>query len=169
MLGYSTSSGMQKGVYDPAAIAQQVVGTTATQTLTHKTFDATSPTAFLPQTSTTANGSSTTGWAATPTVNVQYIQIGIVVILTFSITGTSNATTATLTLPIAAANFTNIYYESTLALTSDTGVNYSTPGKTFVAPGTSNTTCNFYKDETGLGWTASGTKAVRGTLIYLTA
>lgn len=80
---------MTKSVYDPAAIAQQVVGTTASQTLTNKTL--TSPTLTAPALGTPASGVATnlTGTAAGLTAGTVTTNAN----LTGDTTSVGNATT----------------------------------------------------------------------------
>lgn len=107
-----------------------------------------------------------TGWSSTTIKTSKWCQIGEIVIIIVNISGTSNSTAASMTLPVASKTGTNVYYEGMLASTVDNGANPTIPGKMFVDPSSNASLASFYKDVTGAVWTASGTKAVRGTLIY---
>jgi len=107
-----------------------------------------------------------TGWASTTTLLGRYIQIGKTVIVDFNVSGTSNATSCTLTLPVAAKNTAGIYYESMIVAIQDNGANPVNPGKTFVDTSTNPNIMTLYKDISGGAWTATGGKSVRSTLIY---
>lgn len=63
--GSAGGGNMSTATYDPAAIAQQLIGTTATQTMTNKTL--TSPILTTPVINGTATG---TGVSATPTASI---------------------------------------------------------------------------------------------------
>lgn len=107
-----------------------------------------------------------TGWAST-TKNVwQYVQMGKMVWLYFDISGTSNSTSTNVTLPIAARSFsaTNLF-EGTYGLGVDNGAPITQPRWDIDLSGSS-TTCNFFTTYAGGGWTASGTKQIRGYIIY---
>lgn len=92
----------------------------------------------------------------------RYITVGNICIVYVDITGTSNATTFTFNLPIAATRS----YWAFSGQGTDNGVNPSTP--MLVAIGVAPTsTAIVYKDWTGLvGFTASGNKSIQTTLIY---
>jgi len=107
-----------------------------------------------------------TGWSATTIRTSKWSQVGKTVTILFHISGTSNATGASMTLPVAAKAGTNVYYEGMLLSTVDASTNPTNPGKAFVDPATNASLCTFYKDISGGLWTASGTKAMRGTLVY---
>lgn len=106
-----------------------------------------------------------TGWSATTTLTGRYTRIGKLYIFTFDVVGTSNATSATLTLPATAANTANIFFGAALEFTQDNGSTLTAPGKSFINTGGA-TTLSLFKDISGGGWTGSGTKGARGTVIY---
>lgn len=92
------------------------------------------------------------GFSANPTVVATYMQLGKMVSVRLNTTGagTSNATTFTLTLPVAAkstVNFMGIY-----AINAGSAV--SARGKT----NASSTTLDLYTDAAGSAWTNSGNK-----------
>jgi hypothetical protein len=106
---------------------------------------------------------SFTGFSINPTVVARYVQIGktVTVQVYTSGVGTSNATTFTITLPIAAANI------GTIAQGIGAGVDAGAPIVLALATTNQNsTTCNIYKNVLSGGWTATGTKYVNFSLTY---
>jgi hypothetical protein len=98
-----------------------------------------------------------TGWSANPTnVVYRYKQIGKLVHLAIRqlTSGTSNATTKSLTLPVTAATITNMVWDAPCGAV-DNGVLLATPARGIVASG--GTTITFDKDWSAAGgWTNSG-------------
>lgn len=112
------------------------------------------PTSFTP---------TTTGWLGTPTTMGKYIQIGKWMYVQMYISGTSNATTATVTnMPATHRNTTNA---DVIALyrAIDNGSAAANPGSAYFAVNT--TTVNLYPTTAHGNWTASGTKTIQGLLI----
>lgn len=104
---------------------------------------------------------SPTGYTGTPTVALaRWSQIGKVVFIEISVTGTSNSTTVTFTLPVAA----NVAFDGPMTNTVNNGTGVSGGG--LVEGIASSTTVNVYKDTIGNAWTNSGTKAWKGTFFY---
>lgn len=108
---------------------------------------------------------TTSGWAATPTASARYIQQGKQVTIEFYITGTSNNTISSMALPVAAKNGGSISGMA-LELAVDAGVNTTTAGKSFLDASTDANNVYFYKNVGGTTFSNSGTKSVRGMLIY---
>jgi len=109
---------------------------------------------------------SPTGWAATPTSTGTYFQLGKLVIVYYNITGTSNSTAASASLPVTAAtpasgNF-NFPYRSI-----DNGVAGAGAGQAFIVAG--GTTVSFFKDMSSGNWTSSGTKSIDGAILFYIA
>lgn len=108
-----------------------------------------------------------TGFSANPAGGVyRYIQIGKTVFLSVGqpANGTSNSTTFTISLPIAAATITNMQW-SGFGTVADNGVSPTSPGLLNLPSGS--TVVNVYKDAVGGGFTASGGKRLAwGTIIY---
>lgn len=106
-----------------------------------------------------AGSSTIIGWSSFTTKNILYKRIGKLVIISFFLTGPSNATGASFTLPFTA----NAAYGLTIPIAAqDNGVVVTSP----VAYLGNTTTCSLYKDITGTTWTASGTKDIRGQFFY---
>lgn len=97
-----------------------------------------------------------TGWTA------RYIRIGKTIIATFisGTSGTSNATTFTITLPVAA-NTANIGYP---ILVQNNGAVSSAPGRMDLTA--ASTTGTIYNDMGALAFTASGNKSCWFTISY---
>jgi len=107
--------------------------------------------------------STVTGWAASPTVHISYRLRGSAVYVTFEITGTSNATGVSFTVPYTVALTSATDVSGALGFTEDNTAFAVSPG-IFALPAGS--TVNCYKDNTRPAWTNAGTKAVRGTFAY---
>jgi hypothetical protein len=87
---------MTTSTYDPAAIAQQVVGTTATQTLTNKTL--TSPTINTP-TITWTNNTVTAASLATTAINLGQAQITANITTTATSVAAATGLSVSVTIP----------------------------------------------------------------------
>jgi len=103
--------------------------------------------------------SAVTGWAASPTVTINYYRSGRLVFVNFSITGTSNAVTATMTLTVLNGGILQYF----VIEAKDNGGAFAAARAT-LASGSG--LVDFYKDMTGAAFTASGTKTVRGSFCY---
>lgn len=108
--------------------------------------------------------STKTGWAATPTGNIEYYKIGKLVFVSFSITGTSNAAQASFTLPFTSAA-TNATFCS-MANCTNAGVGIANEPVTGYISGGGATVETFINGNGG-SWTATGTKTINGSLVYL--
>lgn len=109
----------------------------------------------------TAFTSVTTGWSGTPTQNNAYMQIGKSVMFRFAVSGTSNTTGVTMTLPIAAKLSTN----NPVVRCTDSGTVSNNIGVMVTTTSTVATSV-FRTQDAGTAWTNTGTKAVEGTLVY---
>lgn len=106
------------------------------------------------------------GFSVAPTNTSYYYQrIGQLVICYFrqATPGASNATSFTITAPVAAKTITNMVWTCQLISAQDNSVNINT-GIATISSGSS--TINLYKDHSGAGWTAANNKGANGTLIY---
>jgi hypothetical protein len=109
-------------------------------------------------------GSSTiTGWAASPTGQIRYKRVGNLVFVSFLITGTSNATNASFTIPITSAN-TTVEFGGSMEVTQDNGSTQTISARVNLAP--NSTTVTLFSDMGSGSWTASGTKLCRGSVWY---
>lgn len=113
-----------------------------------------------------------TGWSADPTNSIyRYRKLGKLVVVSIRQTtaGTSNATTKSITAPVAAATITNMIWAATCSAT-DNGTDLAASSQVSIASGSS--TINFAKDLSTItgGWTAAGGHKIKYcTLIYESA
>jgi hypothetical protein len=103
---------------------------------------------------------SGTGFASKTSDLLYYIRLGKLVYCFVNIQGTSNATTFTFTLPVAAKRTTESLVLSGLDNNSRNGV------RPRLETTASSTTANVAKDEDGNVWTASSIKMVQGHFFY---
>ncbi len=107
------------------------------------------------------SGTSTiVGWTSFTTKKIFYKQLGALVFVSFNLSGTSNSTTTTFTVPIAA-NATNPNVDVACA-TLDNGA--PVVGMAQIPAGSS--TVGGYTTYLGAAWTASGTKQFVGQFFY---
>lgn len=107
-----------------------------------------------------------TGWSGTPTSNQRFKLNGKQCIFWFAITGTSNSTSTTIGIPVTAKNNGGFSWEGTLGLAGDNGGTFTSACRQVIDPGSNANLLTCYSNMVANGWTASGTKAVRGTAIY---
>ena len=99
--------------------------------------------------------STVTGFSGTPTVVTRYMRIGKTAFIYADISGTSNATTLTFTVPYLP-KFTADY----AARVTNNGTLPTSPGMIDLPADTYQ--AGAYRDWVGNSWTASGTKSLRG-------
>lgn len=102
------------------------------------------------------------GWTSATVTKATFWMHGRTVTGFVSLTGTSNAVATTFTLPVAC----KYLFEDNCAVTIDNTSGVTTGGL-FESGGAASTTMNVYKDHAGAGWTASGTKSVKGNFSYI--
>lgn len=109
---------------------------------------------------------SYTGFSTAPTNNVsRFTVIGrtVIAFIGGSTNGTSNATTFTVTLPIAASTlFAHVISVNVMYINNGSGG--ATPG--YVAGSAGSNVLTVYRDFNGTGWTASGAKNAFINIIY---
>ena len=107
-----------------------------------------------------------TGWAASPTVNKAICSVvGRQCFLNVNITGTSNATTLSFTVPITASTQPGgSAQELQAAVATDNTVSLTTPARVLIASASSTVTCG--KDFAGAAWTNTGTKTIQVSGAY---
>lgn len=106
---------------------------------------------------------SQTGWTALPSGGYYFVLIGKLVIIRIAMTaGTSNANTARIALPYAAASINAT--TGTNGYATDNGTGLTTASRWDIPA--SSSTINFYKDMSTGAWTASGTKRIYCVAIY---
>lgn len=108
-----------------------------------------------------SGSTSLTGWAATPTVGLYYKRVGKLVYVWFNITGTSNSTSTSFTVPYTCNS-------SIGAFGVIRRVDNGTAGWGNFGLGSSSTTVNVRADaSTGTTtWTNTGTKTIQGHFVY---
>lgn len=107
-----------------------------------------------------------TGFSANPTnVNYRYKQVGktVTIAINQAANGTSNSTGFTITLPVQAANISNMEWGSTIPLIVNNGSVPSTPGLATIA--SNGTVVTLYTNTAGAGWTGSGGKRIIGLVM----
>lgn len=105
--------------------------------------------------------STITGFSSVATKNIYYTSIGKVTYVAFEISGTSNTTTFSFTIPVRATATGPTYYRN-LIMASDSGS--TTAGMAQLPANDILMTC--YTTPAGGPWTASGTKSVYGILVF---
>jgi len=100
-----------------------------------------------------------------PSVTARYTQIGKLVIAFVAMgNGTSNASTFTLTLPVAAAN--TVKQQFPAAVQTNNGAALLEPA--LIKTRVNSTTADIFKDASGAGWSTIGGKKVIFTIMYET-
>lgn len=112
-----------------------------------------------------ATYSTVTGWASFTAENIYIVTNNKSVVVNFYISGTSNSTTTSFTLPasLLSVNASN-FYQAAIDYGIDNG-SAKTLGIVQVSPNTN--TVNIFYYPTILSWTASGTKTVAGSITIL--
>ena len=108
--------------------------------------------------------STVTGWAATPLTVIRGLSMGSIEFIAFDISGTSNSTGVSFTLPRIAAN-TGIQFSGTLGYALDNGAILSTAAHYELPANTATVSCMPTMDPTSL-WTNANGKRVIGQFWY---
>lgn len=108
--------------------------------------------------------STIVGWSSYTTKQIYYKVIDDLVFVNVALSGTSNSTSVTFTLPYAAATGSLVRAD---AAASDNGTNLTTPAK--MALNEASSTVTVTKDMASGAWTGSGTKTVTGQFFYIKA
>jgi hypothetical protein len=106
-----------------------------------------------------ANTSTIVGWSGSPSKFINYIKIGKLLLINYSISGTSNATTTSFTIPFVAANTQTF----SVTITEDNQVFQDYPGYARILTGTSK--IDFFLTPNSFNWTASGVKKIQGHIM----
>lgn len=109
---------------------------------------------------------SVTGWSATPTVSrATFSVLGRICFVDIRVTGTSNATTVSMTAAIAGATTADGNAQAIGPVVAvDNGSSLGTPARGIIASNSSTITMS--KDWSGAAWTNTGTKTVALTGSY---
>jgi hypothetical protein len=107
-----------------------------------------------------------TGWAATPTVSRATLSVhGRWAFIDLRITGTSNATSVSFTVPITGATTADGNSQAlNTGPATDNSSNLTTPPRALLA--SNSTTLTMGKDNAGAAWTNTGTKTIQVTGAY---
>ena len=105
--------------------------------------------------------STVVGWV-TPSKVIKYKKIGKLVMVTFSISGTSNSTAANFTLPYAAKTGSDFGGACLYAMDNTAAI----PTATAIYMPSASSTVSLYSDMALGAWTASGIKGIKGTFWY---
>lgn len=108
--------------------------------------------------------STIVGWSSFTTKIINYVKIGNIVFVNFTLSGVSNSTSITFSLPTSLANPLGITIFSASVSVINNGLTSAAPGMIMLSNGSY--TPMVSRDATGLAWTASGTKTVRGQFFY---
>jgi len=107
--------------------------------------------------------STIVGWAASPTGVIYYSRLGNRVLVNFYVTGTSNATGTSFTLPYQLKTGITVLSKSVRVI--DNGATSAASGHCYMTSGSATVTLT--KSLTGDAWTASGTKTISGEFEYI--
>jgi hypothetical protein len=107
--------------------------------------------------------STVVGWTTFTQKTIRYSVIGKLLIVEYFISGTSNATTTSFTLPLASATVSGMIWANNNQ-TQNNAVNYM--GYSNITSNSSTATFGYYPTGSTITatWTASGTKLIRGLL-----
>ncbi len=108
-------------------------------------------------------GTSVTAFSGSPTVRVWYTLIDHTCFVSFFLSGTSNSTATTFTVPFTSLNVSNNQVKVAIAGTDNGSV--LTASSSAVLPANSATVTCYVDMATG-AWTNSNTKAVEGQFWY---
>lgn len=107
---------------------------------------------------------SPTGYTGSPTVFARFTVLGRLCTAYIDVTGTSNATTLTFTLPIAVGAGQTDGPILLISFLKDNTVTLNAPGRVALPGSGSTATCS--KDMSGTAWSASGTKQILTEFAY---
>lgn len=110
-----------------------------------------------------SNTSTVTGWSSTTTKNIYYKKTGKLINVWFAISGTSNSTSTTFTLPYSVSSGTGTFF-----LTRQMNNSGSYEVGTGFMSGSNMYARNTITAPTNASWTASGTKYIEGQFSYIT-
>lgn len=105
--------------------------------------------------------STIVGWTSFTIKVIKYFRLGKLVWVLFDLAGTSNSTSVSFTLPQSQQG-TPASVEAALGLASDNGSAVATTGRLSL----SSNVVQVFAGNPGTGWTASGTKEVRGQFFF---
>lgn len=107
------------------------------------------------------------GWAAGYVSQLTYVVIGKLLLMSVYISGTSNATATTITIPSGLTSASQGITQIQPVRVTDNGAVLANPGMAILA--NNGTVITFYSTYGGAGFTASGTKQVSGNFAWIIA
>jgi len=107
------------------------------------------------------------GWAAGYVSQLTYVVIGKLLLMSIYISGTSNATTATVTIPSGLTSASQGVPQIQPVRVVDNGVVLANPGMAILA--NNGNVITLYSNYGGMGFTASGAKQVTGNFAWIIA
>lgn len=120
---------------------------------------------YIPLTNFASSNATVTGWSGTPTKIITYVVIGKLLLMSIFVTGTSNATTASVTIPSGLTSASQGVPQILPVRVVDNGVVMQAPGMAVLE--NNGTVIQIYLDYSGSGFTASGTKEVTGNFAWI--
>jgi len=110
-----------------------------------------------------AYSATVTGFSSTTVALTRFRIIGRTLLLAWTISGTSNATSFSLTLPVTAATVANMFWQSVIYTIDNGTAGTGAEGAIIASAATS---MNLAHNDNNAGWTATGTKAGLGSIEY---
>ena len=108
-------------------------------------------------------GTSVTAFSGSPTIRVWYTVIEHTCFVSFFLSGTSNSTSTTFTVPFTSLNVSNNQVKVAIAATDNSSA-LTAAGSAVLPANSATVTC--YIDAATGAWTNSGTKVAEGQLWY---
>lgn len=122
---------------------------------------------YIPLTNFAGYTETIVGWSGTPAKQIIYVVVGKILLMSVYIQGTSNSTTASLTIPSDLTSASQGVPQTLPVRVVDNGVLMQTPGMAILE--NNGTVIQFYLNYSGAGFTASGTKRVTGNFAWFIA
>lgn len=154
--------------YADAKVADAINdGTTAIAPSQNAVYDALALKTTRTAQSDYSSSSTVTGWSSFTHKTILTSKIGTRVFVNFYLSGTSNSTTISFTLPYTSASTTDNTVRQPWGAGEDNSTSLTSPGTIFL--GANSSTVEAYKDMSyGSAWTNSGSKTVIGEFSYET-
>lgn len=107
---------------------------------------------------------SEVGFSSTTILAGRFYVVGNEALVQVEVSGTSDTTGLTLSLPITAVALSANAYDGASGFSQNNGAALTTPARMAIETDLTVITCN--RDMSGAAWTSSGTKSLRGTVMY---
>lgn len=110
------------------------------------------------------SSSTVTGWSAFINKKIRYCQVGKMIFVYFDFSGTSNSTSVSFTLPFTQKTLdgSSVGLEAATGLAINNGTTDGAPGRVFIDNNVNGSLVIITRLGGSNGWTASGSKIVRG-------